>query len=212
MIQSKRDLIFYKEADRIISGRAKKSIAGRIKGIIAPDHIQNFLILLRTVEYYRNCRKGIIGKLFETYFFYRFNRISVKLGFSIPPNVFGPGLFIPHYGTIVINSNAKVGANCVLHTCVCIAGNDEKIIGDNVYFSTGSVVSGKTRLSDNVTISVNSLVNKSFEIDNILLGGTPAKVLKERKPWYIEDGPTYINRVNEINKLKHNIYNQDFGQ
>ncbi|MGG9964359.1 hypothetical protein [Ferruginibacter sp. SUN106] len=206
MIQNKTDYYFYKEADRIISGRPKKTLATRLKGIFNPDHIGNFLILLRATEYHLNCSSGISGKLKANYYKYRLYKLSLKLGFSIPPNVFGPGLTIPHYGTIVINRLAKVGANCVLHTSTCINVKQQVNLGDNTYISTGVIIAGNVDISDSVTISANSFVNKSIEGKNLLVGGSPAKIIKERKAWYLEDGNEYEERINIINELKRTLY------
>lgn len=207
MIQSKKDYVFYKAADRIISGKSNNSFLDNCKKkFILPDYIGHFMYLLRTVEYYKNCRHDYIGKFIGYLFYRRFLKISVKLGFSIPLNVFGPALYIPHYGTIVVNPNTKVGAHCVLHTCVCIAGSDKKIIGDNAYISTGVIITGNIKIPDNVSISSNSLVNKSFNSEDLLIGGTPAIILKERQAWYIEDGKEFQNRILEINKIRDIIF------
>lgn len=205
MIRSKLDLYFYKEADRIISGRKKNKISNYLRF----DPIGVFMYFLRRLEYYENCRTDFFGRLIKKYHSYRFKRISLKLGFSIPTNVFGPGLYIPHYGTIVVNHNCLVGANCVLHTSVCIAGNQKKILGNNIYISTGSILTGELNINDNVTISANSFVNKNFSQKNTLIGGSPANILKERQAWYIEEGGDYFNRIVEIEKVKNSIYGLD---
>lgn len=206
MIKSKTDYYFYKEADRIISGREKRTLLLQLKLFFLPDHIWSFLILLRKTEYHLNCGKGMLGKLKANYFKYRFYKLSLKLGFSIPPNVFGPGLTIPHYGTIVINRKATVGANCVLHTSTCINVKEQVNLGDNTYISTGVIIAGNVVLGDSVTISANSFVNKNIEGTNILVGGSPAKVIKERKAWYLEDGDEYAERMGIINQLKNTLY------
>ena len=164
------------------------------------------MLVLRKVEYLHD-KKGILQKISFKLAKNKFNKISLKLGFSINPNVFGPGLYIPHYGTIVVNGNAKVGANCVLHTSTCIAGSEFKIMGDNLYISTGVIISGDTTLADNVTISANSLVNKSFKEGNILLGGTPAKIIKERGPWYeCDDNQEHAVSAKKIEQLRKNMF------
>lgn len=67
----------------------------------------------------------------------RYKSLGIKLGFTIPINVFGYGLVIPHYGTIVVGAGNTIGNYAVLHTSTCItAGN--KIIGDALYLSTGA--------------------------------------------------------------------------
>lgn len=59
----------------------------------------------------------------------------MRLGFEIPCNIFGPDLFITHYGPIV-NGAARIGANCWIHTCVNIGTKAHTFlapkIGDDV--------------------------------------------------------------------------------
>lgn len=49
----------------------------------------------------------------------------MKLGFVIPPNVFGGGLRINHFGNIVVNSEAKIGEWCDIHQGVNIGTDFE---------------------------------------------------------------------------------------
>jgi serine O-acetyltransferase len=60
--------------------------------------------------------------------------LGERLGFTIPRNVFGPGLSIQHAGMIVVNNKARVGANCMLHHGVTIGEPNGKapVIGDDV--------------------------------------------------------------------------------
>ena len=144
--------------------------------------IRKFQILLRKVELYNNRRQGFDHFLYW-YYLLRFRSVSLKLGFSIPPNVFGPGLSIPHYGTIVVNGRAVVGANCRLHAGVNIgaSGGSPKapVIGDNVYIGPGAIIFGDISIADNVTIAANATVNRSIELNNCTVAGTPAKIVKE---------------------------------
>ena len=109
--------------------------------------------------------------------------MGIKLGFYIPANVFGPGLSLPHYGTIVVSKYAKIGCNCRLHVCTNIgasAGNKgAPVIGDNVYIGPGAILFGEINIADNITIGANTTVNKSFNTSNVVLAGSPAKVVKE---------------------------------
>lgn len=63
----------------------------------------------------------------------------MKLGFTISENVFGYGLVIPNYGTIVVGSGNQIGNYSVLHTSTCISAG-RKRIGDGLYLSTGAKV------------------------------------------------------------------------
>ena len=120
--------------------------------------------------------------LFTIYYFF-FSKLSVKLGFTIPLNVFGPGLCIVHYGTIVISPNAKVGANCRIHPSTCIGAAGGKMeapqVGDNVYIGPGAKLYGNIQIGNNIAIAPNAAVASSFTENGILIGGVPAKKIKE---------------------------------
>ena len=160
-----------------------------IKRQLGFSKIEVFLRLLRKVEYLSNSKSSLIKKLLLIYYYKKFVSLSIKLGFSIPKNVFGPGLSIPHYGTIVVNPNSKVGKNCRLHVGVNIgsSGGSEKapIIGDNCYIGPGTVIFGDINIANNISISANSTVFKSFEKNDFIIGGSPAKYIKEDfKVWW----------------------------
>lgn len=182
MITSKKEYKQYIKADKNARGIGD-SFKEKLKQIIYTDPTWKFQKKLRKVEYYKNTKKGIFNKLYYIALLYRFKKISIKLGFSIPPNAFGPGLSIPHYGTIVVNSKAKIGKNCRIHVCVNIGasgGNPEAPqIGDNVYIGPGSKIYGDIKIGNNIAIGANSSVGKSFEEENIFIAGSPAKKIKE---------------------------------
>lgn len=106
------------------------------------------------------------------------HRLGTRLGFTIPKNVFGPGLCIVHYGTIVVSPLAKVGSNCRIHPSTSIGDyNGAPTLGDNVYIGPGAKLYGAITIGDNVAIGANAVVNKSFG-SNVVLGGVPATVIK----------------------------------
>ena len=183
MIESYQDYKYYLEADRIAKSKPKQnSYATFVKDFITPDYVWKFQKILRKREYFNNCKKGFIYKPYKLYLKYRFKNLSIKLGFSIPINVFGPGLSIAHFGTIVVSGYAKIGANCRLHTCVNIgteAGYTNKApkIGDNCYIGPGSKIYGDVTIPDNCAIGANAVVNKSFSEAAVAIGGVPAKII-----------------------------------
>ena len=144
------------------------------------DEIWKFQRSLRRLEYYTNALGGnFLRRLFEKY---RFHQLSLKLGFSIPINVFGPGLAIVHYGSIVVSSGAKVGANCRIHEGVTIGDTNGSskaaIIGDNVFIGSGAKIIGEVNISSNVAIAANAVVvNDIVCNDGCTVGGVPAKVI-----------------------------------
>jgi serine O-acetyltransferase len=120
MIKTRNDYFNYLEADRRALNKKKSNLQTWIIGIFFPDYLWKFQKLLRKLEFAKNCQRTLLRKFCYIWIQFRFKKLSLKLGFSIPPNVFGPGLAIMHYGTIVVNANSRVGANCRIHTCTNI--------------------------------------------------------------------------------------------
>ncbi len=83
-------------------------------------------------------------------------------GFTIPPNVFGPGLKLPHWGTIVISPEAVVGRGCVVHPGVTLGVNHGRApqLGDDVYLGPGAKIFGGLSIGDRVTVGANSVVTR----------------------------------------------------
>lgn len=178
MIKSKKDYIYYLECDRIALGKSY------LKPKIIGDEIWRFEIMLRKTEYYKNCSNNIIKKIYSKWLQYRYYKMRIKLGFSIPLNVFGPGLSIAHYGTIVVNGNSKVGKNCRIQECTTIGATngskDAPILGDNIFIGSGARIIGAIRIANNIAIGANAMVNKNFETQGITIAGIPAKKISEK--------------------------------
>ena len=180
MIKSKDDYKYYLEADRIALSRK-----GKKPKYFDYDHIWMFERLLRKVEYYQNCKRSPIWKPYLLLLKRRYYSLSTKLGFTIPLNVFGPGLSIAHRGTIVVNTATRVGANCRLHACVNIgtkAGYEDVApkIGDNVYIGPGAKIFGEIEIANGIAIGANAVVNRSFLEPNVSIAGVPAKKISDK--------------------------------
>lgn len=183
MIQSKIDYKNYLAQDKKALYIGEYNLPKLLISYISPNPIWKFQKLLRKLEYYSNCKNKGVAKIYIFYLRYKYKKQSLKLGFSIPINVFGPGLSIAHYGTIIINSATKVGANCRLHACVNIgaSGGEKEApqIGDNVYIAPGAKIYGNIVIANDIAIGANAVVNKSFDEESILIAGNPAKKIKE---------------------------------
>ncbi len=179
MIDSRQKYREYIRQDQLALGR-KQDARPRLFG----DEIWKFEILLRKVEYDLNCRRGVMGKLVGKWHKMRFHRLSVRLGFTIPPNVFGPGLSIPHYGTIVVHGNVRAGKNCRLQEGVTIGatngGHEAAVIGDNCYFGSGAKVIGAVRIADDVAVGANAVVTKDIAESGVTWAGAPAGKISDR--------------------------------
>ena len=137
--------------------------------------IKKFLKLLRKTEFYINTNKKIRAFLYKI----RLKRMQNKYALQIPINVFDKGLRIMHVGPILVNGNAKVGKDCVLHmnTAIVAGGRDNRapILKDNIVLGVGAVILGGVIIESNNVIGANAVVNKSFEEKNIAIAGVPAK-------------------------------------
>lgn len=177
MIRTKADLRRYLEADKKALRIAKR------RASLFGDRVWKFQRALRHCEYHRN-RGGLISGVLYYFHKWRFERLSERTGFSIPLNVFGPGLSIAHPGTIVVHHNARIGANCRIHVCVNIGaskGSDRAPrLGDNVYIAPGAKIFGDIEIAADIAIGANAVVNKSFLEPGITIAGVPAKKISAR--------------------------------
>lgn len=209
MIKSKEDLSFYIAADRIMNGKSpKKNVKEFLfDRFLIGEIILNYLYAMRKVAYYSNLGSNInfLYHIKYLYWAYRFEKLSLKLGFTIGCNTLGYGVVIPHPGTIVLGSTNRIGNFAVLNTCTCLQDNG-KIIGDGFYLSTGVKMTKKVILGNNISVGANSVVNKEIHGDNILIAGSPAKLIKESPAWYVRDGEEYYNRVQQVNELYASMF------
>ena len=185
MIKSRQEYKYYLEQDRLALGipdNVKRPRLGR-------DEVWRWERLLRYREYLTNCRKGVLWKPLKLWVQYRHHKMSVRLNFTIPINVFEEGLYISHYGTIVVHGKAHVGKNCRIQEGVNIGDSRGGVptIGDNVYICTGAKICGNITVADDVIIGAQSFVNKSIEEAGITDGGIPAKKISNRS------SRTYLN-------------------
>jgi serine O-acetyltransferase len=137
----------------------------------------HFQRLLRRVEFLQS-RHGIITRGLLVLARLRLARASVRLGISIPPGVFGRGLSVAHYGSVVVNDKARVGKYCRIHsaTNIGIFAGGAPLIGDYVYIGPGSVIYGDITLGDEIAVGANAVVGRDF-IGPATLGGAPARVI-----------------------------------
>lgn len=146
------------------------------------DELWRFHRLLRRYELLRNKPKNVFVTIYYQFVRLKYKKISIKLGFSIPPNVLGAGCFLPHYGMIIINGNSRIGQNCLIHAGVVIGANGGSskapIIGDNVFIGPGAKIYGDISIANGVYVGANSVVNKSIIEPNSIYAGVPAKLIK----------------------------------
>lgn len=149
-------------------------------------HLYSFIVrpqlhyqrILRKVEYWYT-RRDPFSKLCYVFFRLRLARLSQKLGMSIPPGVFGPGLCIQHYGTIVVNDKARFGAWCTIHTSTNIGerNGSAPVGGESVYIGPGAILYGGITIGDRVMIGANSVLNSDVP-SGVSVAGAPARIIR----------------------------------
>lgn len=154
----------------------------RIKKILLHDHdysLWKFVHALRICEYHYNSGHKIRYVLWQN----RKNHIGEKLGITAWHNTIGKGVRFWHYGSVIINGHARIGANCQFHGENCVGnkgknGEDAPFIGDNVDIGVGAKVIGNVHIADNVKIGANAVVVKSCFTKGATLVGAPAQEIK----------------------------------
>lgn len=181
MIRSKKDLEYYLQEDLKRFDNKKPTIKDWILKNEG-GYIYKYIWLLRHVEYHKN----VGNKLLYLYYFIRYKRLGFKLKFTIYPNVVGPGFRIFHTGDFVhIKPNCRIGGNCSILPGVVIGNkylnSDESqvTIGENCYIGLGTRIFGNISIGNNVIIGANSVITKDIP-DNAIVGGVPAKIIKQQ--------------------------------
>lgn len=151
----------------------------------------NYQRLLRRAELWQLAQGP--ARLFYLFARVRLARASVMTGISIPPGVFGRGLSIAHYGSIVVNDNVRVGAFCRIHsgTNIGVGRDGVPCLGDFVYVAPGAVLSGGIRVGSCAAIGANAVVRQDVP-DGAVVGGVPARVLSQSTSF--EAMPVWIQK------------------
>ena len=166
MINNKSDLIEYLNEDkRIMNTDRKKPSLHQV--------CWKYLILLRKAEYYTNVG-GVLKKQYQ----FRLNALSIKTGIFIPINTFGKGLALPHYGTIIVNENARFGDYCVIQAGVNVSANVHG--GNYVYLAPGAKINENLTIADHVIVGSNCVVTHSVEYEGCTVAGVPAKKISDK--------------------------------
>lgn len=188
-----------READKmIITKEQLKECLAKEKEFYVPSSsfkrkMKNFLLggpnverwkyikVFRKMEFYYNNRsKNFVFALMNLYYARRFNKLGFRLGIELNRGVFDEGLMIYHASGIVVNGDAKIGKNCMLHGANVIGnmGTNLKapVIGDNVRLGTGAKILGEVYIADGVQVGAGAVVLQSCYEKGALLVGIPAKV------------------------------------
>lgn len=109
--------------------------------------------------------------------------VQFSTGIWIPPDcTIGPGLYIGHFGQIIVHPHCVIGAKCNLSQGVTLGlGRKGDVwgvptVGERVYIAPGAKVIGPIHLADGTVVGANAVVTKDTE-ENAIVVGVPAKVI-----------------------------------
>ncbi len=136
-------------------------------------------------------------KAFGLFFFFRIvlQHYSIKFGIDIPDTTkIESGLYIGHFGGIVVNSRSILGKNCNISHGVTLGQLNRgdragcPVIGDNVFIGPGAKILGHIHIGDNAAIGANSVVMTDIPSEAVVVG-SPGKVISN------EGSEGYIHRI-----------------
>jgi serine O-acetyltransferase len=135
----------------------------------------NYMVWFRLASGYK--KRGLIRSLLRR----KLRTQQRRFGIVIPAGTsIGPGFYIGHFGGIVVNETAVIGANCNIAQGLSIGSNHGKAatIGDNVYIGPNVCIVEDVTIGDNVTIGAGSVVTRDIP-SNVTAAGSPARVLRQ---------------------------------
>ena len=152
----------------------------------------------------RTLVRGLLSQGFQAILVYRFFRwcylhhiptqpvrflierlTEIMTGISIPAETdIGKGLRIHHFGGIIFHPRVKMGEHCTIYHGVTFGDKggygNPPTVGNNVLVGAGAKILGELTIGNNVIIGANAVVVSSVP-DNVIVGGVPAKILREQK-------------------------------
>ena len=155
-----------------------------------------YTFYLRKVAYYRPHRRtfGMLPYLYNRLWL---NHYRFRYGFEISPTtVIGPGLYLGHFGGVVISPLAVLGSNINIAQGVTIgaasrgARRGAPTLGDRVWVGANAVIVGRVTIGDDALIGPGAYVNFDVPANSIVIGN-PGKIVSQ------SGSVGYINHVLE---------------
>ena len=156
-----------------------------------------FTYYLRKVAYYGRKKKSF------GFFAYVYNRILLnhyrfKYGFDISPTTsIGPGLYIGHFGGVVISPQAVLGSNINIAHGVTIGAASRGLrsgaptLEDRVWVGANAIIVGKVTIGHDALIAPGAFVN--FDVPSMaVILGNPGKVVS------MTGSAGYVNRTFDV--------------
>jgi serine O-acetyltransferase len=122
----------------------------------------------------------------RVFFMFAQKWMEIVTGIALPPEtMIGPGLYIGHFGGIIVSGRVKIGANCNLSqgvTLGLIQGGERSgvpVIGNRVYIGPQAILIGGLAVGDDAVIGAGAVVTQSVP-DRGVVAGNPARLISTR--------------------------------
>ncbi len=160
------------------------SLLGKIKKMALTQGIWALIVYRSGSWCVRNSgRLGGLPRLLLPFLTIWQKLVEMTTGIELPFTAqIGRGLYIGHFGQIILSPMAVLGECCNISQGITIgqAGRGEQqfvpIIGDRVYIGPGAKLFGKLTIGNDVAIGANAVVTRDLP-DNAVAVGIPAKVI-----------------------------------
>ncbi len=158
-----------------------------------------YTVYLRKVAYYSAHKRGF-GLFPYLYNRLWLNHYRFRYGFEISPTmVVGPGLYLGHFGGVVISPFAVLGSNVNIAQGVTIgaasrgARRGAPTLGNRVWVGANAVIVGRVTIGDDALIGPGTYVNFDVPAMSVVIGN-PGKIVSQ------SGSVGYINNVLDLAK------------
>jgi len=160
------------------------SFIGKLRLIVLTQGIWALIVYRAGAWCVRNSQRlGLFARLLLPFLTVCQKAVEIATGIDIPFTArIGRGLYIGHFGQIILSTRTVMGEFCNLSQGVTIGeagrGSERHVpqIGDRVYIAPGAKLFGKLTIGNDVAIGANAVVTRDLP-DNAVAVGIPAKVI-----------------------------------
>jgi len=172
------------DVDRYVSAAERDGRSGRVARVESALSLKVWAVACQRASHYArtSVRPRPLGRVLAILFFGGQRFFTALTGIEIDPHAhLGPGLMLPHAGTIVIGP-VRVGRHCTISQGVTLGqglvgtGDDTPVLGDRVWVGPGAVLAGPIHVGDDAAVSANSVVLRDVPARGVVLG-VPARVV-----------------------------------
>lgn len=128
--------------------------------------------------FYRKCQTSHFRFLYQV--FLRLTSYITHIQIPVATRI-GEGLYIGHFGSIIVNPDAVIGKNFCVSAGTLVGNAQGKrkgapVIGSNVIMGRNSIIIGNVRIGNDVLVAPGAFVN--FDVpDNSIVIGNPGKII-----------------------------------